>query len=460
MSIERLSTNFKKVYYKPLPDGDELFYILVEQRNKQIEKLIGKKSDGLSPKEAYNQYNEKTKYTKRNATRSQNIFWRYCKHPNGGDDKAFYITYRDHENKSRELCIGKESEGKGIEDARKERGNITNKIYNKEVAPKTILGRREIFTFHAAFQKYIEITQDNKKSWKKDKELFENHLKELHGRELTSLTQYDFNKIKTQKLKQYSESTVKYILGVARQIINYAINNDLVKNYSNPISKGRVTMKQPDNAKLAFLTKEEAKKLLIKLKENHSKLVYDLTIMLLFTGARFSEIASLTWKDINLTTNLIYFKPTKNGNKRFIVMHELIIEVLKSLPKNNSFLVFPSQNGKQMIQMPRQWQDVVDESFEGNKSTITSKNRSTLTKEQQLEKTEQQKYRITVHSLRHTHASWMAISGKYSLLEIQNELGHKTIQMTQRYAHLMPNQNHEKHNEVFGDFNLSEISVV
>ena len=204
-----------------------------------------------------------------------------------------------------------------------------------------------------------------------------------------------------------------------------------------------------------FLTKEEAKNLLKTLKENNSKLLYDLTVMLLFTGARFSEVASLTWKDINFTTNLIYFKPTKNGNKRFIVMHELIIEVLKSLPKNNSFLVFPSTNGKQIIQMPRQWQDVVDALFENNKSTIISKDRTKLTQEQKLEKEKQQKYRITVHSLRHTHASWMAISGKFSLLEIQQELGHKTIQMTQRYAHLMPNQNHEKHNEVFGDFNLS-----
>ncbi len=455
MSIERLFTNFKKVYYKPLLDGDELFYILVEQRNKQIEKVIGKKSDGLSPKEAYNQYNEKIRYTKRHPTKAQNIFWRYCKHPDGGDDKAFYITYKDHENKSRELCIGKESEGKGIEDARKELRNITNKIDNKELIPKTILGRKEIFTFHAAFQKYIEVAQDSKKSWQKDKELFENHLKELHGRELISLTQYDFNKIKTQKLKQYSESTVKYILGVARQIINYAINNDLVKNYSNPISKGRVTMKQPNNAKLAFLTKEEASKLLVELRGNHSKLIYDLTVMLLFTGARFIEIASLAWKDIDFKNNLIHFQATKEGNSRYITMHKLIIEVLKSQPTNNSFLVFPSKNGKQMIQMPRQWQDVVDALFPNNKPTITIKDRTTLTKEKKLEKEKQQKYRITVHSLRHTHASWMAISGKFSLLEIQQELGHKTIQMTQRYAHLLPNQNHAKHDEVFGDFNLS-----
>jgi site-specific recombinase XerD len=46
----------------------------------------------------------------------------------------------------------------------------------------------------------------------------------------------------------------------------------------------------------------------------------------------------------------------------------------------------------------------------------------------------------------------MAMSNKFTLMEIQKQLGHKTIQMTQRYAHLMANQIHEKHNDVFGGF--------
>ena len=58
-------------------------------------------------------------------------------------------------------------------------------------------------------------------------------------------------------------------------------------------------MKQPANEKLAFLQKEEASLLLKELKQNHSQIIYDLTVMLLFTGARFSEVASLTWKDVD-----------------------------------------------------------------------------------------------------------------------------------------------------------------
>ena len=43
--------------------------------------------------------------------------------------------------------------------------------------------------------------------------------------------------------------------------------------------------------------------------------------------------------------------------------------------------------------------------------------------------------RITLHSLRHTFASWLAIAG-LSLRRIQELLGHKSIVTTERYSHL------------------------
>ena len=46
--------------------------------------------------------------------------------------------------------------------------------------------------------------------------------------------------------------------------------------------------------------------------------------------------------------------------------------------------------------------------------------------------------RITLHSLRHTFASWLAIAG-VSLRRIQELLGHKSILTTERYSHLGSN---------------------
>jgi integrase len=43
------------------------------------------------------------------------------------------------------------------------------------------------------------------------------------------------------------------------------------------------------------------------------------------------------------------------------------------------------------------------------------------------------------HTLRHTFASWLALQGE-TLLTIKELMGHKTITMTMRYAHLIPDQ--------------------
>ena len=47
-------------------------------------------------------------------------------------------------------------------------------------------------------------------------------------------------------------------------------------------------------------------------------------------------------------------------------------------------------------------------------------------------------YDVRFHDLRHTCASQMALSGDHTLHEIQKFLGHKDIEVTQRYSHLLP----------------------
>jgi integrase len=42
-----------------------------------------------------------------------------------------------------------------------------------------------------------------------------------------------------------------------------------------------------------------------------------------------------------------------------------------------------------------------------------------------------------MHDMRHTCAAWLVSSG-VSLIEVRDLLGHSTIKMTERYAHLAP----------------------
>jgi integrase len=284
-----------------------------------------------------------------------------------------------------------------------------------------------------AYDKYIEWAKQNKKSWKSDEQTFNKHIKDVLGdKTLITLKPQHFEDLKQVKIKEkYKARTIVSILGVARHIINYAINNELIKNYANPIANGRVKMPKVDNEKIGFLKKEQATELLEILAKRKEPMIFRLTTLLLFTGARFSEVASLTWNDINFDEKLIYFKATKNGNARSIKMTDKVIKVLEELAKNKiSQLIIPSTNGKQILQMPRQWQDIVDEFIPNNINAG--------------------KHRITIHSLRHTHASWLAISGM-NILEIKEQLGHKKLDMTLRYSHLIPSQRHKQTEVVFNE---------
>lgn len=72
--------------------------------------------------------------------------------------------------------------------------------------------------------------------------------------------------------------------------------------------------------------------------------------------------------------------------------------------------------------MPKQWQNIVDNLIPNNKKAT--------------------KDRITTHTLRHTHASWLAQSS-VDIIYIKEQLGHKKIETTMRYAHLIDDKRHE-----------------
>ena len=47
---------------------------------------------------------------------------------------------------------------------------------------------------------------------------------------------------------------------------------------------------------------------------------------------------------------------------------------------------------------------------------------------------------VSFHTLRHTCASQMVATGRFSLYQVGRFLGHRSVATTQKYAHLMPNQ--------------------
>lgn len=134
--------------------------------------------------------------------------------------------------------------------------------------------------------------------------------------------------------------------------------------------------------------------------------------LLVLTGMRREECLRCRWDDVDLTNGLIYLPETKAGRPRYVVLNDDAQALLTGLPRLSGCpWVFPGKDPK----LP------------------TNNIRKTFGR--LLAKCELPHARI--HDLRHTFASLAAQSG-VSLFQVSQLLGHSTVAMTQRYAHLCP----------------------
>lgn len=164
--------------------------------------------------------------------------------------------------------------------------------------------------------------------------------------------------------------------------------------------------------RVRYLDDEERKKLLEVCQQSESPHLYFLVVLALSTGARHGELVNLHWKDVDLKRKVIVLHDTKNKERRVLPLttHALrLMEERYSAATSKSELVFPSPFDPSRPWYSRSaWQAALD--------------RANI-----------QDFRF--HDLRHSAASYLAMNGA-SLAEIAEVLGHKTLSMVKRYAHL------------------------
>ena len=136
--------------------------------------------------------------------------------------------------------------------------------------------------------------------------------------------------------------------------------------------------------------------------------------LLLFTGARVSEILSLRWSDVDLAAGMLRLPDSKSGRKT-ILLSAPAIEILDAWPHfAGSPFVFPGEGpawrkGEHRVSLTDAWEWI--------------RRRARLVD-------------VRIHDLRHSFAS-VAVSNGQSLPTIGALLGHTQAATTQRYAHLM-----------------------
>lgn len=138
-----------------------------------------------------------------------------------------------------------------------------------------------------------------------------------------------------------------------------------------------------------------------------------LVLLALNTGLRRGELLGLEWHDVDLNKKLVWVRAesSKTGTSRAVELNEEAVEVLRTWGLGKG-LVFPGPQGDVMGTVKTAWVKLLDAA--------------------QIKK-------FRFHDLRHTFASKLVQRG-VPLQVVQELLGHASMIMTQRYAHLAPSQ--------------------
>jgi integrase len=212
----------------------------------------------------------------------------------------------------------------------------------------------------------------------------------------------------TRRGKQRAPATVvRYMAGLSHAF-TVAVNE---WGWLEDSPMRKVKKPTEPRGRVRFLDDDERARLLEASKDSESTYLYPIVVLALSTGMRRGEILGLKWQDVDTQAGFLILHDTKNGERRRVPVAGHALAVIRNHAKVrriDSDYLFPGRIAGKPIDIRKPW-------------------------EKALKRAEIDDFHF--HDLRHSAASYLAMNGA-SLAEIAEVLGHKTLQMVKRYAHL------------------------
>ena len=227
------------------------------------------------------------------------------------------------------------------------------------------------------------------------------------GRELSSITGEEILKslpvTVERTCKKVSNATINRYRADIMRMFSLAYKLDWID--SIPF----VPRAKEPKVRVKWITREKASLLIQNLRLQWMK---DVCFFALSTGARMSEIFTLTWHNVDLVNRVatVTNDNAKSGKARALLLNHDAVELIRKLRfKNNSEFVFTRSTLKRVYDIDRR-----DFSDACELSGI---------------------HDFHFHDLRHTWASWHVQAGT-PLFTLKELGGWETLEMVKKYAHL------------------------
>jgi integrase len=337
-----------------------------------------------------------------------------------GGERRYRVRYRDPSARSREKWFGRKVDAERFArtvEVDKDRGEYIDT-------------RRGRITLEEWSQKWLATKADKKpKTLEGYQSLLDNHvLPALGERSLRSITSEDIGMwLGRLKGSGLSASRVRQSFSVFSDVLRTAVAFErLVRNPADAVRKQVPT---PQEAEMLFLDHEQIRRLAEAVGDPYGVLVLTLG----YSGIRWGEAAALRQRRIKVlgarmhvaesvtevAGRLVYGTP-KSGRDRWVAIPRFLAEALGhhlvGVRADPDAFVFATPDGSPLRNSnfrTRIW-----------KRAITDAGLPT---------------ELRIHDLRHSAASLMIDAGA-PLTLVQRQLGHSSVTVTQRYAHLYPSQ--------------------
>ena len=215
--------------------------------------------------------------------------------------------------------------------------------------------------------------------------------------------------VSAKQAKLPTPATVVRYLAALSAAFSHAVD-ELGWIDTNPMP--RVKKPREPKGRIRFLSDEERSRLLDACRKSKNRYLIVVVMFALSTGARSGEIMGLKWEHIDFERHRAVLFDTKNREDRAVSLHPQLVAELERLYElriaGAPFVFASSRAPSKPMELRTPW----------HVALAVAKIKD-----------------FRFHDLRHTAASYLAMSGATSV-ELSEILGHKSLSMVKRYAHL------------------------
>ena len=328
--------------------------------------------------------------------------------------KSYVLQYGPSQAR-RLMVLAPCTTGADVDDVREYAQALLRRYEREGLDPLAEQVRKQVSTVGAVVNQYIDAKE---RTWahreaKRCRSRLKNHI----GSKLAATPLNDLTRQHVRKMHSRVTLGAPYEANRTVQLLRAAINwavTDLdwpaseLCGGANPAHSIKLNR---ENTRKVWIRPNELPTLLKAIEAESDPWIRAFFQMLLYTGARLSELLTLRWTDVDLPNASVTFRDTKNKTDHTLPLAPDAVDVMKSIPKTkgNPYVFNGHKRGTHLVNPYKAWRRVLDRA--------------------EIER------RVTIHDIRRTVGSMLASTG-YSTQQIGKLLNHKSAITAKVYAEI------------------------